>query len=600
MEIALILAVVLGALVLFITERFRADLVALLALATLLLIGQAGMWVGLVRPDRWVSIPETLSGLNNPAVITVAAMFVLSAGLEKTGALAGLGRILTRLGRSQAVLLIAVMLIAGIASAFVNNTAAVAVFLPVVLTVCTRRRISPSRILIPLSFASQFGGVCTLIGTSTNLLVSSISQEAGRGAFGMFEFTALGSLMMGTGMLYMLLIGRWALPARRGDELTEAYRLREYVTEVRVLTDSPLVGKTVGESRLGETHDVTVLEILRDQKRIWSPHAQPLQAGDILVVRGNVKSLMDVRSRTGLEIEPEFKLKDETLEGQEMTLVEALVAPRSRLVGRTLTEVDFRNNYHAIVLAVQRAGHIIRDKIARLPLRLGDALLVLLRKSNVNRLRASENLIVLAEVEAQLPSSRRNLVTLVIVGLVVALAALNVLPIVISALLGSLAMVFARCLRLEQAYDAIDWQVIFLLAGVFPIGIALQRSGASQILSDQLLRIVGGLGPIAVLAAFYLLTAALTELMSNAAAAVLIAPLAISAADALGVSSRPLLMAVAFAASTSFATPVGYQTNTMVYGPGGYRFTDFTKVGVPLNLLFWGLGVWLIPKFWPF
>jgi di/tricarboxylate transporter len=599
-EMVLVLLLLAVALALFVTERFPVELVSLLVLGMLLLVCVAGPAAGLIQPDKWITIQDGLSGFSNPAVVTVAAMFVLSAGLEKTGALGAVGRTLVRLGRNQTALLIVVMAVVGTASAFVNNTAIVAVFLPLVLMVCARRKLPPSRVLIPLSFASQFGGVCTLIGTSTNLLVSSISNKAGLGAFTMFEFTPLGAILLGTGVVYLLVTSRWLLPARRGVELTETYQLREYLTEVRVMPDSPLTGKTVAESRLGERHDVTILEILRENRKIWTPQDAQLRAGDILLVRGKIQSLMDLRGSTGLQIEPEFQLKVKTLEAQDLTLVEALVAPRSRLVGRTLSDSYFRWRYDAIVLALQRHGQFLREKLAGVRLRFGDALLLLLRKDGLPRLRADDNLIALAEVETPSVRSGRALLALSIIGAVVTLAALDVLPILVSAILGGLAMVLGRCLTVEQAFEAVDWKVIFLLAGVLPLGLALERSGGAKFLADYTLGLMGLFGPLAVLAALYLLTAVLTEFMSNNAAAVLLAPIAISTATDLGVDPKPLLMAVTFAASTSFATPVGYQTNTMVYGAGGYRFTDFTKIGVPLNLIFWVLAVWFIPKFWPF
>ena len=596
----LVLALLVVALVLFMTERLPVELVSLLVLGVLLLICVIGPTVGLVSPGNWITLQEGLSGLSNPAVVTVAAMFVLSAGLEKTGALVAVGRVFVRLGRNQTALLTVIMLVVGAASAFINNTATVAVFLPLVLMVCARHNLPPSRVLIPLSFASQFGGVCTLIGTSTNLLVSSISEKAGHGAFRMFEFGQLGIMLLGAGVVYLLVTSRWLLPTRRGAQLTETYQLREYLTEVRVMPDSPLIGKTATESRLGERHDVTVLEILRGERRIWTPDDALLAAGDILLVRGKVKNLMDLRSATGLEIEPEFQLKNETLEKQDLTLAEALVSPRSRLAGRTLAGADFRWRYDAIVLALQRRGQLLREKLAGVRLRFGDALLLLLRKEDLPHLRANDDLIVLSEVESPVARGTKPLLALGIIGAVVALAALNITPILVGAILGALAMVLTRCVTMDQAYRAIDWKVIFLLAGVLPLGLAIERSGAARYLADHALGWVGQFGPVAVLAVLYLVTATLTETMSNNAAAVLLAPVAISTAAKLGVEPKPLLMAVTFAASTSFATPVGYQTNTMVYGAGGYRFADFMKIGLPLNLIFWALAVWQIPKIWPF
>ena len=600
MEMILVLVLVAMAFVLFIRQRLPVELVSLLVLVALLLISAAGPATGWIAAEKWISISEALSGFSNSAVVTVASMFVLSAGLAKTGALGGLGRALVRLGKNQTLLLVVMMVVVGVASAFVNNTAAVAVFLPLVLTVCMRRKLPPSRLLIPLSFASQFGGVCTLIGTSTNLLVSSISAKAGHGAFTMFEFSRFGLILMGAGMLYLLVASRWLLPARRGEDLTETYELREYVTEVCVVAGSPLIGKTMAETRLGEKHDLIVLEILRHEKKIWSPHDAQLQEGDVLLVRGKIQSLMDIRGHEGLEIAPEFKLKDATLSSEDITLVETLVAPRSRLAGRTLADTFFRWRYDAIVLALQRHGHVLREQLSAVRLRFGDALLLLLRKNGIARLRANDDLIVLSEVEAPSLRSGQALKALLIVGLVVGLAALNVMPILVSAVVGAVAMILSRCLTTEQAFQAIDWQVIFLLAGVLPLGLTLERSGAAGFLAQNTLGHVGQFGPIVVLAVLYLLTAVLTEFMSNNAAAVLLAPIAISTAATLGVDPRPFLMAVTFAASTSFATPVGYQTNTMVYGAGGYRFGDFTKIGVPLNLIFWLLAIYFIPKFWSF
>ncbi len=586
-NIILVLALVAVVMVLFVSERFSVDLVALLALAVLLLLG-------LVTPE------EGISGFSNPATITVGAMFVLSAALQKTGAVQSLGWMLIRLGRKRGVLLLAVILTTAVVSAFINNTAAVAVFLPLVLGVSSRRKLPASKLLIPLSYASQFGGVCTLIGTSTNLLVSSISDKAGYGAFSMFEFAPLGLILVGAGVVYFLSVGQWLLPARRTDELTKTYQLGEYITELRVLPESSLIDKTLRESRFGELHDATVLEILRDKKKIWSPHREPVQEGDILLVRGRIKELMDMKSSQKLEIEPEFKLKDESLQAEDLKLVEALVSPTSRLIDRTLAELDFRRRYNAIVLAIQRRDQTVREKLNSLRLRFGDALLLQAPSEEINRLRRDNDFIVLEEVEEPVLRPRKGPLALAIIAAVVVTAAVGQLPILVAALLGVLALVLTRCLTLEEAYAAVDWKVVFLLAGILPLGIALEKSGAAELISTKGLHSVAGLGPVAVLAAIYLLTAILTEFMSNNAAAVLLAPIAISTAHTLQLDPKPFLMAVCFAASTSFATPVGYQTNTMVYHPGGYRFTDFTKVGLPLNLIFWALAVLFIPIFWPF
>ncbi len=582
----LVLAILVGAVALFVSEKYPIDFVALLVLGTLLALG-------LVTPQ------EGISGFSNPATVTVAAMFILSAGLQKTGATAAVGRLMVRFGQSYFSALVVIMGTITIISAFVNNTAAVAVFIPLVMIVANRRKIAASRLLIPLSYASQFGGVCTLVGTSTNLLVSAISEEAGYGAFSMFEFSRMGLILFVAGVLFFLLFGRWLLPERKAQELSVTYQLGEYITELRVHETSPLVGKSVLDSRLGEDHDVTILRILRVKESVWAPLRQVLEPGHVLLVRGRIRELLRLRDSARLELNVEFKLRDETLQTEDLRLVQALVAPGSELIGKTLKELDFRHRYDALVLAIQRRGETIRDKLNTVRLGLGDALLIQAHEAQIMALRSNDNFIVLDEVPGTVLKHKAPLV-LGILAAVVGLAALNVMPILVTALLGCLAMVLTRCLRLDEAYRAINWQVIFLLAGILPLGIAMQKSGAAGFIAGNAVGVVGDMGPVAVLAAVYLMTSVMTDTMSNNAAAVLLAPIAISTAEQIGVDPRPLLMAITFAASTGFSTPVGYQTNTMIYNPGGYKYTDFLRTGVPLSIIFWILSVIFIPRFWSF
>jgi di/tricarboxylate transporter len=600
MEIALVLLITAGAVYLFVTEKFRSDLVALVVLGALVLVGLAGKLGSWLAAGKWISPEEGVSGFSNPATITVAAMFVLSAGLQKTGAVAIVGRLLGRLGRWPWLMLVVMMSLVGLVSGFINNTAAVAIFLPPVMAACARNRVSPSRFLIPLSYAAQFGGSCTLIGTSTNLLVSAVSAGAGHGAFNMFEFTRLGLVLLGAGIVYVTLIGHWLLPERRGAQLLEAYQLGEYITELRVLPESPLIGKTVAQSKFGQNQDVTLLEVLRPPQTIFAPLYEPLRAGDLLLVRSSVPALIELKTAWKLEMEPEFQLKDEALQARDLRLAEVLVAPRSDLLHRTLPEVDFRRRYNAIVLAIQRRDETARERLNQVRLRFGDALLLLAPAEEIARLRSDPNLLLLEQAGEPVLRRRRIPVALAIFAAVVALPALNLMPILASSIFGCIALVMTRCLTLEEAYAAIDWKVIFLLAGVLPLGLAVQKSGAASWLAQSTLDLFGQFGPVVVLAALYLITAVLTEFMSNNATAVLLSPIAISAATVLSVDPRPFLMAVCFAASTSFSTPVGYQTNAMVQHPGGYRFTDYLRIGLPLNLLFWALAVWFIPRIWKF
>jgi di/tricarboxylate transporter len=599
-EIALVLLILAAAIYLFATEKFPIDLVAMMVLGALLVVGLVATSTGVINAQRWITPLEGISGFSNPAVITVGAMFVLSMGLQKTGVVRAIGRVMLRVGKFPFLLLAGIMIAICCVSAFLNNTAAVAIFLPLVLSVAARHKISPSKLLIPLSYASQFGGVCTLIGTSTNLLVSSISQHNGLGAFSMFEMGQLGLILVGAGIVYFLVAGQFLLPARRGEELTEAYQLGAYITELRVMSRSPLIGKTLAESKFGQAHDVTVLEIMRETSRIYFPLDEPIRVDDVLLVQGKVEDLMDLKTTLRLEIESEFKLRDETLEAGNLILVEAVVAARAGVAKQTLAELNFRQKYNAIVLAIQRRGERLREKLKSVRLEFGDALLLLAPRDTIAKLRADDDFIVLEAVDEPTLRRRKAPVALLIFACVVGLAAMGLMPIVVTSILGCIAMVVTRCITLDDAYEAIDWRVIFLLAGVLPLGMALERSGAAALVAGHSIAMVGELGPVAVLAIIYLLTAVLTEFMSNNASAVLLAPIAISMAVQLGVSPKPFLMAVTFAASTAFATPVGYQTNAMVYGPGGYKFTDYMYVGIPLICIFWGLSVYFIPVIWPF
>jgi di/tricarboxylate transporter len=581
----LTLLVLAGAVILFVTERLPVDVVAMIVLASLLILG-------LVSPA------QALSGFSSEATITVAAMFVLSTGLTKSGALRAVGRAFARI-RQTWLFTLAVMVSLGAMSAFVNNTAALAVFLPVVLGVAAANRFSASKVLIPLSYAAQMGGVCTLIGTSTNLLVNSLAKDLGLPGFSLFEFAPLGLITMAAGLVYITLVGPWLLPERRTQELTENYELGKYIAELRVMPDSPLLGKSVAEAKLGERHGVFVLELLRGEEKIWSPRAQKLQAGDILLARGDWSRLAKLKDEARLVIEPEFKLRDEQFRDDNQVLTEVMVAPGSRFIDQTLRTLEFNWHYNATVLAIHRRGEVLREKLRDVNLAVGDILLMITSPGEMQHLRSNANVVVLTEREEGPTSARRAMISLAIMVAVVAAATLEWLPIVASSILGCIGLVMFRCLEPEEVYEAVDWRVIMLLAGVLPMGIALQSSGAAGFLAERTLDLVGGWGPVAVLAVIYLMTATLTEFMSNNASAVLLTPIAVAAAQSIEANPTPFVVAVAFAASTSFATPVGYQTNTMVYSAGGYRFIDFVKIGVPLNLLFWGIAVLCIPRIWP-
>lgn len=586
-EIMLVLGVALIAIILFATEKLRIDAVALLVLFSLVILG-------LISPS------EALSGFSNQATVTVGAMFVLAAGLQNSGALSRIGSLLGQ-AKSPFLFLLALFAVLAVVAPFVNNTAVVAVFMPLVITSAASIGMSASKALIPLSYVSQMAGVCTLVGTSTNLLVNAMAQDLGHPGFSMFEFTPLGIICFLAGCFYLLTVGRWLLPDARANELVEQYELGKYITELRVLPDSSLIGTSVAEARLGRDFGVFVLELLRGDRKVWSPRSQILKEDDILIARGDWSKLDQLRAKAGLEINTEFQLKARTLEeGTQQVLTEVMIAPRSRVIGSTLALLDRRWQHNATVLAIHRRGERLREQLKDVTLNVGDVLLMLTPEAEMKALRRDSNVIVLSQREADRPSGWRAPFALITMALVIVLSALGWVPIAITSLIGALAMTLAGCLDADEVYDAIDWRILILLAGLLPLGIAMSQSGAAQFIVANSIGMVSDFGPLVVLAVLYLMALLLTEFMSNAAAAVLLTPIGMSTADMLGVDSTPFLIAVTFAASTSFATPVGYQTNTMVYSAGGYRFTDFVKVGLPLNLIFWVLGVIFIPVFWSF
>lgn len=594
-EILMVFGVTLCAVVLFATEKLSVDLIALLILSALLLLG-------LVAPE------DALAGFSNKATVTVAAMFVLSAGLFKTGAVGYLGKITADLFKRNYWLgLITVMIAVGFFSAFINNTPIVAVFIPVLLGVAKEVKTNASKLLMPMSFASMFGGVCTLIGTSTNILVSSIAEESGQPAFSMFEIAPLGLVMFAVGMLYMLLIGIRLIPERRAKgDLIESYQMQEYIAEVVLLDTAPSVGHTIQDAPIAKDIEIIIVGVQRGREVISLPPPDfVLQAGDVLRVSCKRDELQQIQERAGVLFKPQFKWQAEDVEATDVKLVEAIIVPRSELLsqafaGRSLEDLQFRERFGAVVLAIRRRGRLLHKKIADVKLVAGDLLLMEVKADRYNQLRQDPSFIIISDSPQIESRKSKLLLALVIVMGVIGTATLGILPIVVSAIVGAVALVLTGCLTMEDAYQAIEWRIIFLLAGVLSLEAAMEHSGAAPLISATIISTVGTWGLVALLSAFYLMTFVFTEIMSNSATAALLTPIAIATAKAMQVSPRPFLVAVMFAASASFMTPVGYQTNTLIYGPGQYRFADFLRVGTPLNLLFWLIATLLIPYFWKF
>lgn len=587
-EIMVVLGVLCAAVILFVTELVSVELVGLIAMIVLVVSG-------IITPE------QGLNGFSNEATVTIAAMFILSAGLFKTGAVNVVGDMIGKLGRRSFWLAVVVfMIVTGFTSAFINNTAVVAIFLPVALSAAQNMKVSPSKILMPLSYASIFGGCCTLIGTSTNIIVSSVAREQGQPGFSMFEFTHLGLIFFIAGLLYMVTIGIRLIPERRpvGDAL-QSFGTSDYITEI-VFTDGPFIGTRYNAIDIFKDADVEIIELIRNQHVYHLSPQTKVENGDILRIRCSSLFINSLRDIKGVMLRPEFKLSDDEQPIEDRVIVEAVIAPYSLLEGRSLKDINFKERFNAIVLALRHRGTLIKTKLGRTILRSGDALLIQMPREAVGQLRGNNTFVVVSEMG--LPSFRKSraIPALLIIGSVVIVSALDILPISVASIIGSLLMIFTGCLNLEDAYKSIEWEVIFLLAGTLSLGVALEASGAAALLGTFLKTSVGDWGPVAVLALLYIVTLALTEAMSNNATAALITPIAIVTAQALEVNPMPFLITVAFAASLAFMSPVGYQTHLMVYAPGRYRFVDFLKVGTPLNIMFWILAVLLIPVFFPF
>ena len=586
LEIFLVLLITVSSMALFISEKLRVDAIAVLVLVSLTLLD-------LVSPS------QALSGFSNPATITVAAMFILAAGLQNSGALSGIQKML---GAARSPLQFLLMLFALILliAPFINNTAVVAIFIPIVIAASLKVGLTPSKTLIPLSYVAQMAGVFTLIGSSTNLLVNSVAKDLGHSGFCMFEFLPLAAICAMAGCLYLLTFGRWLLPDVRSADLDNLYEFGHYITELKISAESKLLGSTVEQAQLNKNYNVYVLELLRDGEKYWSPRAQELQEDDILLTRGVWSDLEVLKDEQKLDFntQTDFQLKGEKQD--KSVLAEVMIAPQSRAAGRLLAVLNRSWRYNASVLGVQRRGQVVRTQLNSLRLRIGDILLMALPEKDLAALRKDKSVIVISQREATLDYGWRAPFAVAVMAAVVTVSALGWLPIALSALTGAVAMTLAGCIHADDVYESTDWSIVILIAGLLPLGIAMSSSGAAQFLVDNSIGLVSHLGPHMVLAALYLMALALGELMSNSAAAVLLTPIGFSTAQMMGADPTPFLIAITFAPSTSFMTPVGYQTNMMVYSAGGYKFSDFIKIGLPLNMIFWVLGVIFIPMFWPF
>ena len=593
-DIILVMVLLLFGFIMFVTEMFSIDVTAMILLTILFMLG-------------YLTPSEALSGFSNPAVITIAFLFIISRALQKTRILEYLIVRVRRLADKSILIGRSVYLFTiGVASAVVNNTAIVAIFMPVSIRLAQKYKMSPSKMLIPLSYSAILGGTLTLVGTSTNLLVNSIYVKVpGVEPMGMFEFFKYGAILMVVGLLYILFIAPMILPSRTStSSLTKSYRLGGYLTEMRITAESPLNGRTCLERGINKNYDVMVLDILRDNKMITNMiRLTKLKEGDVLFVRGTLENFLRMKEVEKVALLTDEKLTQEELEQEDNVVLECLITDKSDLVGKSLMTSNFRRRFGSFILAIRREGTIVREKIAHVVLSAYDTLLVYGPKNKVNELSKTNEFVVLGEVDAELRKQRFWWMTIVVIIGTIALAAFGFMPIVKSAMLGVVILLALKILTPQESYQSINWQVIILISALIPVGIVIQKTGTAGwiagLISSATESVPSEWQPRVLLALIYFITIFLTEISSNAATAIIMTPISIAVAQQMGFDPRAFVFAVAFAASASFITPVGYQTNLMVYGPGGYKFSDYIRVGFPLAFIFWIMAIFILPILWP-
>ncbi|MFW6238419.1 MAG: SLC13 family permease [Halanaerobiales bacterium] len=598
-DMAVISTFVLVIIILFILEPIRLDLISLSIPVTLIILAP---WTG-------ISIEEALSGFSNEATITIIAMFILSAAIERSGAIQILiEKISSITGKSRSRQVGVISSISGLTAGVINNTPVVALFIPMVKELARRTRRSPSRLLIPLSFGAMMEGMLTLIGTHTNILASNISQRLIDQSFSVFQFTHIGFISMIVGIVYLVTVGEKLIPERipAEEEITEEYEMGDYLTEVVIREDSPLIGKTINETFEQFEYDIDLVQLIRKGESFVEPLGNKyLQGNDHLIIRTDQSTLLQVLRDQSLQILPGINVTRQYLEHEEkqnqdqQKMIEIVIPNDSFMIGQTLSETNFVDRYNTSVLAVRRGKELTHTSLEDITFAPGDILLIVAEETTLTRLRKNRNFIVASELEEPDYRPSKMFTSLVIMAAVILLAVFNILPIVISALGGVLMMVLTGCLDPGEIYEAINWEIIFLLAGVIPLGIAPEKTGTASFLAHSLINFENYLPPLGILILFYILTVLLTNVISRDASIVFMLPIAVDTALQLSLNPFAFVLAVTFAAGCSFLTPVGNQVNLMVYGPGGYRFRDFMVAGGPLQLLFAILIPFLISIFFP-
>jgi di/tricarboxylate transporter len=596
LKAVLAVLILLAAIYSFVKEKISPDLTALLAVLALLL-------TGVLSPH------EAFAGFSHPATVAVAAVLVLSAGIEKTGALSFIARrLLLPLGHSEILMTAAIMVSIGILSAFINNTAAVAVFIPVVLEICRRTSASPGRVLMPMSHAATIGGMCTLVGTSTNLVAHEYARSQGLPGFSMFELGQVGIPMVVLGYAYMLFVGRLFLPKTESTEMTATSRVESYLSEIIIGEDSSWVGRRIDRKVFGRDHDLELLEVVRGDEHLdLARSGEYYSAGDSLRVRGSLEPILKLISQKHITVhrpestvtEPELRLPflDDSWQNETLHLAEVVVLTPSGLVGRTLKDARFAETYETIVVALKQRGEVV-GRPTTIPLRAGDILVVEGTSNDLDALSERNGFLVIGDIKRPEQQAGKVLITLLTLAGVILSVSLGIVPIVTAAVAGCAVLILFKCLRLREMYQAIDMSIVFLLAGSLALGAALEKTGVTTIIANVLVGFGGDVHPVVMIAAFLISAILISEFMSNSGTVPLLAPIAITVANKTGIEPMALIAAITFGSTAAFAMPIGYQTSLMIYGVGGYRVKDFVTMGIVLDLLLALLALFLIPYFW--
>jgi di/tricarboxylate transporter len=587
MQIGLVVATVVVTMVLFALEKTPASVIGLGMLLFLVIAG--------LLPAE-----DALAGFGSDVFLMLLGILIMTEALGRTGVTDAIGRwLLRRAHTGERTFLIVVMMAAVVLGAFMSNTAATAFFLPIVIGLARRAKLSPARFLMPLAFASILASSITLIGTSTNIVISGLMDDYGMPEIGMFELAPVGVPIALVGLAYMILLGQRLVPDRIPEEELEEFSARIYLSELLVKTESPLVGQTLGEAGLGEKLDLKVLRVIRDGSRHIVPKSSTkLEAEDVLLVEGEREDILRVRDMDAVAIKAEAELPDYDLDPKEIGLAEVILLPGSPLTGRTLKGLNFRVRYGLQVLAIDRHGETLRRKLSRVRLRMGDVLVVQGERTHIQSLERQNLFRILGSADDGHPNRARAPVAVGIFVGMIAVATLNLLALPVAMLLGALLVFVTRCITPEEAYSRVNWKPLILIACMLALGKAMGTTGTAQFLAEQVVSLMGASRPIWLLSGFFALTMLLTQPMSNQAAAVVVLPVAVQTAEQLNLDARAFAITIALAASCSFLTPLE-PACLLVYGPGRYRFWDFPKVGALLTVLVYGIVIVLVPLLWP-